>query len=241
MASRKKSASKRASEGEDEIVVPEGVAPSPFSASGLAAAQRLGVAPATPEGEDRGSKVEIEGGEPEPDMAGLGGAPAPRGAQAEPAQFTHNGSLPHGMVPSPTGPVPVGAVAADPETGRALIEQQRATVARGAIARHVRLTEAQLAAMPARDIRALAHDRGYEDFPYAGARASRAHFLRRQDEDETLEEAEEVVVGGLTPTRLEGVIGTTGGRTLTMAEIEQRNQVEEASRRSTTTRKRKSR
>lgn len=148
-----------------------------------------------PQGEDRGSKIEIEGGEPEADA--LEGA-EPRGAQAEPARFTSNGQIPHNTVPSPSGAVPVGAVATSVEDARARVEEAQrshdeAYANRGGA--NQRISEATVGRLGRAELLAIAQTRGYEGMnDLAGTRRTRTDFLKAQDEDESIED--QLAAGG---------------------------------------------
>jgi len=154
-----------------------------------ATAQREAEESAIPRGKERGSQLEIAGGEPQPDFAG----PTPRkptGLQAEEALFTTNGTVPGGMVGSPTGPVPVAAVAASPEQAEELLEQREKALKREGrrSALEVELTDEEIDRMSGAELRSVALARGYRDFPEAGTRASREAFRTAQEEDERLQE-----------------------------------------------------
>lgn len=138
-----------------------------------------------PQGAERGSQVEIEGGDPEPDA--LEGA-APQGAQTEPARFTSNGSLPINMVPSPSGSVPVGAVATSVEDGRKRVEEAQKSHDQTYMreTRNQRLSEATVGRIGRAELQAIGHTRGYEMDINAGTRKTRNDFLKFQDEDDTL-------------------------------------------------------
>jgi hypothetical protein len=134
-----------------------------------------------PQGTDRGSQVEIQGGAPEPDA--LEGA-TPKGDQAKPAEFSSNGQLPNGMVGSPSGPVPVGAVARDQKHADELLKETKSqrdqVINRNPKGK--RLTDATINRLSGAELRAIAGQRGY-DIPEAGTRMTRAAFARAQDAD----------------------------------------------------------
>lgn len=152
------------------------------SATGVAIAQQSAE---IPQGEDRGSKVEPVGGQPKPDAD----AHAPTGAQAEPARFTSNGQLPHNTVPTPSGPVPVAAVAASQEHADKLVsdvnERHDAYVNRQL---HKRLSAETVRRLGRSELQAIAEQRGY-DMPAGGMRISRESFLQQQDENPDTQEA----------------------------------------------------
>jgi hypothetical protein len=140
-------------------------------------------------GKERGSTVPIAGGVPKGDWQ----SPKAVGAQKEPAKWATNGSVPVNSIPSPSGPVPVGAVAMTAEEGEKVVEAYEEG-ARGAFASAAttRLSEEQVARMSGAELRAVAHQRGY-DLELAGTRVTRTRFLKLQEkaEDEELEDAEE--------------------------------------------------
>lgn len=144
------------------------------------------------EGEEEIPKGAARGAEPGPDSKGIkpdSQGPKPLGAQKQPAEFVANGSLPHKHVGSPSGPVPVSAVAGTSEEAEerlAEAQDQREASRRSAFAQDEVLPEEQVAKMSAAELRAVAQARGY-DLPQAGARVTRTAFLRAQDADENLE------------------------------------------------------
>jgi hypothetical protein len=154
-----------------------------------------------PKGAERGSQVEIEGGDPTPDAEG---PQKPRGLQAESALFVSNGSVSSTDVPSPSGLQPIGAVASTVEEGRKLVETKRrdheAFVRRSP--RAEALEESQVNTMGRAELKALGQQRGY-DMPDAGGRATRAAFLAAQDKDENL--------GGDMGRGTSGTKGSKGG------------------------------
>lgn len=136
------------------------------------------------EGEDRGSTVDIAGGEPKPDGAGQK-AGKPKGLQAEEATYTTNGTVAAGMTSSPSGPVPLSAVV---RTKEEAAERHNATLAE--YERQLKrdeedfaeVSEEQIERASAAELRAAAYDRGYDIGQPAGARATRARFRRAQAE-----------------------------------------------------------
>jgi hypothetical protein len=108
---------------------------------------------------------------------------APVGAQAQPANYTTNGTLPVGMVGSPTGPVPASSVTADPAEARKRIQEnldsQKKHVLRSGFEQ---LSRDKIESMSPADLRAVASDRGY-DVGLAGARVTRRRFLAEQTKD----------------------------------------------------------
>ena len=137
---------------------PAGSVVNPNSAVGQAMKPRTDI----PTGDDRGSKTPI--------------ASTPPG----PAHFTSNGSLPHGFVGSPSGPVPGSSVGLTAEQARTnTLEALRAHAQRFV---QVALTDGQLAAMSRAEIVAIATQRGYL-MPQAGTRVTRTAFLEAQTKD----------------------------------------------------------
>lgn len=137
-----------------------------------------------PQGDDRGSKVEIVG-DIKPDSAGR----EPQGAQAQPARFTSNGQLPHDFVPSPTGSVPVGAVATSPEDAKRRVQEaqkahdefvQRRTQL------NKRLDSATINRLTGAELRAIGEQRGYSMPNNVGTRAMRVRFQAEQDKDSNI-------------------------------------------------------
>lgn len=137
-----------------------------------------------PQGADRGSKVEIAGGDPKPDVEG----PENVGAQNEPARFTSNGQIPHNTVPSPTGAVPVGALGLSVEDSEARVEEANAAHDEFVASRGVRkrLAPETVRRLSAIDVQAIAEQRGYILPADGGARMTRDAFLKAQDEDEQI-------------------------------------------------------
>jgi hypothetical protein len=136
--------------------------------------------PNTPEG----SEIPIVGGEPQPDHPS-DGARENIGAQNAPANLATNGSLPVNQVGSPTGLIPVSAVTADPHQGARLVQENLdATKEHLLRSGNPKLSRAKIESMSAHDLRAVAYDRNYDIGEYAGARQTRARFLRAQRDDE---------------------------------------------------------
>jgi hypothetical protein len=137
----------------------------------------------------RGSEIPIVGGDPKADFPAHD-APEARGAQAEPSQFTTNGSLPVGHVASPSGLVPVSAVTTDPTKGAELVQANLdATEKQLLRSGFEKLSRNKIESMDAATLRAVASDRGYDIGDYAGQRATRARFIAAQNKDEGLNEA----------------------------------------------------
>lgn len=113
--------------------------------------------------------------------------------EAPAAVITPSGQIPHGMIPSPSGPMPAANIA-DPVAAQkaqdAALLSAHAHAQRG-LRGHRKLTREQLAGMGRAEIRAVATDRGY-DLGEGGRRVSIANFLKAQDEDELIQSDEEV-------------------------------------------------
>lgn len=143
--------------------------------------------------ENRGSPQEVAGGDSiKADFAG-GETSEPTGLQAEPAQFAVNGTLNPAMVASPTGLVPVGAVAASPEDAVRRVEenlraQEDAARTRSALEP---IDERLIDRLSAPELRAIAHDRGY-DVGQSGGRVTRERFKQLQSEDKRFESKNQV-------------------------------------------------
>lgn len=151
------------------------------TATGQAALTRSG-AKEIPQGEDRGSKLDT-GPIPAADYVGEGQAPV--GEQAEPAVFAPNGALDSRMVPSNSGLVPLASVATSPEHANQLREEQKQRVAEQYASTHSRqrLTNEKINSMSAQELRAVAHDRGYDISGAAGKRGTRQMFMQAQNDD----------------------------------------------------------
>lgn len=162
------------------------------TATGQAKANLLGHEDERLEGlASRGSEVPIAGGDQiKADYPEHEGA-KPIGNQAVPAAFTTNGSLPLNMVPSPSGPVPASTVAGDQAAAaqavrRANKERDDLILRSGA----KKLSREQIEGMNAADLRAVAHDRGYDLGDYAGSRVTRRRFIEAQGKDSITEGGE---------------------------------------------------
>lgn len=138
-----------------------------------------------PSGEDRGS-TSTDTSDIKPDFLHQGEF-TPTGQQAEPAAFAPNGSLQANMVPSNSGLVPISAVTGSPEEAQKRLESHKKQVDafhRHRFAQRNKLTDSQIAQMGSAELRAVAHDRGYEFSDLMGARGTRSAFKKAQDEDE---------------------------------------------------------
>lgn len=113
----------------------------------------------------------------------------PKGMQAKPAIFTSNGEIPRNVVPTASGLQPISTVANTQEEADKLIEKREEdharTVERGVLRRE-RLDEATVGRLGRAELRAIGETRGY-DMPISGTRATRAAFLKGQEEDELVE------------------------------------------------------
>jgi hypothetical protein len=136
-----------------------------------------------PQGEDRGSTVPIEG-DITPDSEGR----EAQGAQLEPARYTSNGQLPHNMVPSPSGTVPVGAVATSPEDAQKRVEDVLKAHDEYVAGRNTikKLDTATIHRLTGAELRAIGEQRGYSMPNNVGTRAMRARFIEAQDKDENI-------------------------------------------------------
>lgn len=188
MASGRKSASKRSGTKERAVAqVPPTRQDGPQSATGAAIRDAQGEIE-VPQGEDRGSKVPIVG-DHKPDVEG---APAPQGAQAEPARYTSNGQIPHDTVASPYGAVPVGALALTPEEAEKRVDAAHAAHDKFIAERsgQKRLSPETVHRLGRAELQAIAHRRGYDlNDPEGlmGTRRTRDAFLKAQDEDDEIE------------------------------------------------------
>lgn len=183
-----KKVTKPASEGAPEANVPPTRATGAESATGtaIAEARRDDI----PQGEDRGSKVAIEGGEPQPDYLDDGTA---NKNPEEPAVFSSNGQILPGTAPSPSGPVSVSATGANALGGAEAgvkapdspsIQAQKDFNAQRAAAQEESkadvLDEQTVSRLSKTDLRAIGHQRGYDMPDTGGTRTMRAAFLAGQ-------------------------------------------------------------
>lgn len=135
-----------------------------------------------PKGKDAGSRVPIVG-TPTADFAAPK-AKEPEGRQAEEATVTARGSISSGLVPSPSGPVPVSAVARNAEEAEELLEQNRKAVKSQEYHSALdKLSDEFIDTLDAPTLRSIAQQRQYRDFPQGGRRTSREAFKRMQAED----------------------------------------------------------
>ncbi len=131
-------------------------------------------------GEEEGSILEVIGGPEFGDFAPVDSM-EPFGAQAAPANWATNGSLPVNQVASPSGPVPVSSLGLSPEDSlKKLTEQRDAQRPGGRItSKYQPLSRNQVERMSGSELRAVAHDRGYE-MSATGNRSTRRSFLDKQ-------------------------------------------------------------
>lgn len=139
----------------------------------------------TPEGEERGSTRESAGhaDEIKPDAVSEGQGPV--GLQAEEAAYARNGTIPAGFTASPSGPVPISSVARDPEEAKRRASETFEAYDKQLIRskEYEELSDEQIDRASGAELRAVAHDRGYNLGPIGGNRSTRARFRRAQAED----------------------------------------------------------
>lgn len=170
--------------GSKEAGVPPTRQTGPESATGQAIRDANGEQE-IPKGEERGSQVEIQGGDPK---ATLEGGDKPRGMQAKPAIFSSNGEIPRNAVPTASGLVPVSTVANTQEEADAIVEKREEDHKRyveRTVDKHEELDAATVGRLGRAELRAIGEQRGYE-MPEAGTRATRAAFLNGQSKDELI-------------------------------------------------------
>lgn len=148
-----------------------------------------------PQGADQGSKVPIAGGDGiRPDAEG---PQAAQGGQAQPAIVTPNGTLPLGMVGSPSGPVPVGALGLPPHEANRRMREAVGASGRPAVHEGFqRVPRSTIENASAASLRSAAEDRGYDLGPEAGARVTRARFIKAQNDAFGGEEGQEDETSG---------------------------------------------
>lgn len=160
----------------------------PTRATGPESATGAAIAAATheiPKGDDRGSKVEIAG-DIRPDSEREA-----QGAQTQAARFTSNGQLPHNMVASPSGSVPVGLVASSPEDAKKRVDEANKAHDDAVAARKKlkKLDAATINRLTGAELRAIGEQRGYVMSAYAGTRTMRTLFTEAQNKDPNIESA----------------------------------------------------
>lgn len=134
-----------------------------------------------PSGEDAGSKVPIAGGDSiRPDAEGPSEGAA---GQLQPAIMTPSGSIPLGMIGTPSGPQPIGALNLTPQEAIKRLKEQAKTL-QGRPPIHegfARVPRSQIEGASAAGLRAAAADRSW-DVGEGGARITRARFIKKQNE-----------------------------------------------------------
>lgn len=191
MATAKKGARGKASQRREAglSTVPPTRARGAETATGAALRQQAEGDESIPKGKERGSQTPIDN-PPKPDAEAAGQKPV--GLQAQPARFTSNGSLEEGMVPSASGPVPMGAVTTSAEDAKRRLAEVDKAHKDFLASRHPRrrIPEGELRRLGRPEVRAIGTQRGY-DIPDAGTRATTAAFLAAQEKDKTLIDAED--------------------------------------------------
>ena len=181
----KKASARGAPEGASEVPVTRATGGDTATGTAIREAERDDL----PQGKDRGSKNPIEGGDQiKPDLITPPGKPT--GLQSEPALYTSNGEVDVTQLPTPTGPV--GPAAAEGvnslddyiQRRDKRIEELKTAEDRRADLRRKAIDERTVNSLSKTDLRAIAQQRGYEDFPEdRGTRATREAFLRSQEKD----------------------------------------------------------
>jgi hypothetical protein len=137
--------------------------------------------------EDRGA--EVRGAEQDSMVADYNGqnVQEPVGAMAEDARFLGNGTVPVGVLPSNSGFVPASAVVAGQEDAERLLESHQKSVEnqqRTLYADRKELTDDEIGRMGGAELRAVAHDRGYQISDALGTRGVRTAFRNAQSKDD---------------------------------------------------------
>ena len=163
----------------------KGVAPATGTASGLAAAAAKGV-DIRPKPENDGSTNEIAGGAPEPDLKGAGSPSEPKGAQAQPASFVSNGSVPANVGASNYGFVSSALLGATAEESHEIAKRQVETPQKqSSMSDEIpRIPRETIDRMNGAELRAAAFDRGYDLGTQRGNRGTRVAFIKAQNEDQ---------------------------------------------------------
>ena len=134
--------------------------------------------------QSRGSEVPVKG---KPKSAVAKQSTAPEGAQAQPAIYTTNGTVPVGMLPSGSGLQPASASIADPAAAaKAVAEAQQVAEKHLLRSGAEKISRNKIESMSAADLRAVATDRGYDLSEQGGNRVTRRRFLKLQEEDDSL-------------------------------------------------------
>lgn len=106
----------------------------------------------------------------------------PSGLQAEPAAFSTAGTIPQGMVASPSGHIPATVTNASPE------DVNRTLNSTGRNSDNRKLTEREVESLSGPDLRAIGVQRGYDMPALAGTRTQRRVFLEKQSADSRFKE-----------------------------------------------------
>ena len=128
-----------------------------------------------------GSEIPIAGGDSLKPLVQVQ-ASEPTGAQAIPAAFTVNGSIPAGFVGTPYGPAPVSAVTNDPQEAQKRIEQSLKDYDK-ALSRPTSadpIPDEILERASGAELRAVAVDRGLDLGDVSGNRSTRTRFRQVQ-------------------------------------------------------------
>lgn len=191
MAGKKATSKRGAKKASNSAQVPETRATGLESATGRAIheAERTDI----PTGEDRGSTTPIVG-KIQADLD----SPKPDGAQTEPARFTTNGSLPHNMIPTPSGPMPAGGARSAEDMSElvdAVNDEHDATYGAGRTGTgNKKLSEATVGRLGRAELIAIGQTRGYPMDINSGTRKARNDFLKGQDDDKNITSEEEGAV-----------------------------------------------
>jgi hypothetical protein len=142
--------------------------------------------------EERGADEELIGEAQESGDYIAGEGQELLGLQAEKSAFATNGSIPPRMVASPSGLIPVSAVAFSPDAAEERLLQQREVEYDAAAARdrYEAISEERIRGMSGAEARAVMHDRGYmsaNDSLELSNRAARRALINAQQEDENLQ------------------------------------------------------
>ena len=174
--------SQSARAGNPEAHVPPTRMGGVLSATGQAVSQALGHEH-VPKGKDRGAQDSPKGIQPDY----LKGA-KPQGLQKEAARFVSNGEVDLRLTPTAGGPQP--QLAATHAEGEDKIQERMEAhdtyVEARSVTRDKRLSEATINRLGGAELRAIAAQRGYTDFPDHGNRTIRGAFAKAQEQDKNL-------------------------------------------------------
>lgn len=181
-------------------------APGGTTATGLAAARLRAEENGEEEESSEDQVPEIAGGDSIKGDYAPHTASKPTGAQAAKAAYTTTGTIPSGFGPSPSGPQPLAALAATPEEARKIAEDSYEAYEKQVVRadKPKEIDDLTLERMSGAELRAVAHDRGYDLGDVSGARSTRTRFRAAQEEDENLEKQEGGKKGAKKRTRGEG-------------------------------------